>query len=192
MLARTSQAYADAPLAGQSCYHSDGNGNVTMLINDSQAVVARYFYDAFGNILSKSGLLANANLYRFSSKEAHPNSGLVYYLYRYYDPNLQRWPNRDPLGESGWELLHSHKFDVRTEWLNSQISRHRQLLAYLGYDPLRLMQPDLIGDGPDAYGFELNDPLNHFDPDGRSLACIASLSWCLGGLLTGSVNGIVI
>ena len=26
---------------------------------------------------------------------------LKYYLYRYYDPNLQRWPNRDPLGESG-------------------------------------------------------------------------------------------
>ncbi len=78
-------------------YHSDGNGNVTMLINPSQAIVAKYLYDAFGNILSKSGLLADANLYRFSSKEAHPISGLVYYLYRYYDPNLQRWSNRDPL-----------------------------------------------------------------------------------------------
>jgi RHS repeat-associated protein len=101
LLARTSQAYADAPLAGQSYYHCDGNGNVTMLINDSQAIVAKYLYDAFGNILSKSGLLADANLYRFSSKEAHPNSGLVYYLYRYYDPNLQRWPNRDPIQEMG-------------------------------------------------------------------------------------------
>jgi RHS repeat-associated protein len=30
---------------------------------------------------------------------------LVYYLYRYYDPHLQRWPNRDPIGESGFELL---------------------------------------------------------------------------------------
>ena|ERR1035441_1321510 len=25
------------------------------------------------------------------------------YLYRYYDPNLQRWPNRDLLGELGFE-----------------------------------------------------------------------------------------
>src|SRR5258708_7000362 len=40
-----------------------------------------------------------------SSKEFHKNSGLVYYLYRYYDPGLQRWPNRDPIGEEGgWNL----------------------------------------------------------------------------------------
>jgi uncharacterized protein RhaS with RHS repeats len=29
------------------------------------------------------------------------NSGLVYYGYRFYDPNLQRWINRDPIGEKG-------------------------------------------------------------------------------------------
>lgn len=80
-------------------YHADGNGNVTMLINTSQAVVAKYLYDAFGNTLSLAGSLVYANLYRYSSKEAHQNSGLIYYLYRYYDPNLQRWPNKDPLGE---------------------------------------------------------------------------------------------
>jgi len=82
-------------------YHSDGNGNVTMLINPWQYTVAKYLYDAFGNVLSASGIMAQQNLYRFSSKEAHLNSGLVYYLYRYYDPNLQRWPNRDPIGEDG-------------------------------------------------------------------------------------------
>jgi len=81
-------------------YHADGNGNITMLINSYQAVVAKYLYDAFGNTLSLSGPIANANLYRFSSKEAHQNSGLVYYLYRYYDPNLQRWPNRDPIQDN--------------------------------------------------------------------------------------------
>jgi RHS repeat-associated protein len=82
-------------------YHSDGIGNVTMLLNPWQYIVAKYLYDAFGNTLSAAGSLARANLYRFSSKEAHPNSGLVYYLYRYYDPNLQRWPNRDPIEEVG-------------------------------------------------------------------------------------------
>ena len=69
-------------------YHADGNGNVTMLVNSYQAAVAKYLYDAFGNTLSLSGPIAYANLYRFSSKETHQNSGLVYYLYRYYDPNL--------------------------------------------------------------------------------------------------------
>src|SRR5204862_67490 len=41
------------------------------------------------------------NVYRFSSKEFHLNSGMYYYLYRFYDPNLQRWINRDPIEERG-------------------------------------------------------------------------------------------
>ena len=72
-----------------------------MLINSWQYTVAKYFYDAFGNTLYAAGSLAQANVYRYSSKETHPNSGLVYYLYRYYDPNLQRWLNRDPIAERG-------------------------------------------------------------------------------------------
>ncbi len=86
-------------------YHADGNGNITALINAQQFIVAKYLYDPFGNILSISGLLADVNLYRFSSKEYHANSGLIYYLYRYYDPNLQRWPNGDPMGEIGFEAI---------------------------------------------------------------------------------------
>ncbi len=75
-----------------------------MLLNLSNAIVAKYLYDSFGNVLSAFCLLAAANLYRFSSKEAHINSGLNY-LYRYYDPNLQRWPNKDPLGEIGFKTM---------------------------------------------------------------------------------------
>ena len=83
-------------------YHSDANGNVTCLTDGSQNVVARYAYDPYGNLLAKSGSLADVNAYRFSSKEWNENSGLVYYLYRFYDPNLQRWLNRDPIGEGGF------------------------------------------------------------------------------------------
>ena len=84
-----------------SYYHADGNGNVTCLINTNQFVVARYLYDPFGNTLSMSGPKASANLYRFSSQIIHEQSGLYGYLYRWYDPNLQRWLNRDPIGEEG-------------------------------------------------------------------------------------------
>src|SRR5208337_1926511 len=38
-------------------YHSGGNGNVTMLINNLQLVEAKYLYDSFGNTLSLSGPL---------------------------------------------------------------------------------------------------------------------------------------
>jgi RHS repeat-associated protein len=82
-------------------YHADANGNITCMINRKQVVGARYLYDPFGNVLCKSGSLADLNLYRFSSKEFHPPSGLSYYLYRYYMPEVQKWLTRDPIGERG-------------------------------------------------------------------------------------------
>ncbi len=82
-------------------YHADGGGNITYMVNTNQSVVASYRYDPFGNTISSSGTLADANVYRFSSKEFHVNSGMYYYGYRFYDPNLQRWLNRDPLAEKG-------------------------------------------------------------------------------------------
>ena len=100
LLARTSNS--DLPSANaHALYHADGNGNITAIINAQQLVLGRYIYDPFGNILSKSGPLADANTYRFSSKDYHANSGLYYYGYRFYDPNLQRLPNRDPIEEKG-------------------------------------------------------------------------------------------
>jgi RHS repeat-associated protein len=50
--------------------------------------------------------MANINSYCFSSKELHSNSGTIYYLLRYFDPSLQRWLNRDPVGESGGRNLY--------------------------------------------------------------------------------------
>jgi RHS repeat-associated protein len=87
-------------------YYADGNGNVTTLTDTNQTAVARYAYEPFGNVFSISGPLATANLYRFSSKEAHEMSGSVYYLYRYYDPTVQRWMNRDPIAELGGDNLY--------------------------------------------------------------------------------------
>ena len=96
LLART-----DNTVQQTAFYHADGNGNITALVNAQQVLVAKYLYDAFGNIISQSGPLADANVYRFSSKEYHVNSGLIYYLYRFYDSNLQRWMNRDLMSVFG-------------------------------------------------------------------------------------------
>jgi RHS repeat-associated protein len=86
-------------------YHADGNGNVTYLLYPNQTLGAKYLFDPYGNTLAMSGPLADANAYRFSSKEWDDNSGLYYYLYRFYDSNLQRWLNRDLIQEwGGWNL----------------------------------------------------------------------------------------
>jgi RHS repeat-associated protein len=78
-----------------------------MLISSMQLPVAQYIYDPSGKTLSNSGPLADANSYRFSSKEHHVNSGIYYYGRRFYKPNLQRWLNRDPIGILGGVNLYT-------------------------------------------------------------------------------------
>ena len=85
-------------------YHCDGNGNITAMVSPGGLVLAAYQYDPYGRTLAQSGPLADANLYRFSSKMWHDKSRIYYYGYRFYSPNLQRWINRDPISEGGFEV----------------------------------------------------------------------------------------
>lgn len=103
LLAR-SHGYSGGNWSNHNFYHADGTGNITALLDNhpsAAALSATYRYDPFGRLLSQSGSMASANLYRFASKQSLPNAGLYAYGYRFYDPMLQRWLNRDPLGELG-------------------------------------------------------------------------------------------
>jgi RHS repeat-associated protein len=150
LLAR-SDGYSAGNWTTHNFYHADGNGNVTYLVDSGQGLAASYRYDAFGNTLASSGSLADLNVYRFSSRECHVNSGMYYYLYRFYDPSLQRWLNRDPIQEqtgvftrkqlrrqarSGWNLYaicHNDTLDfVDTDgrnWFTHLIST---IITYIG------------------------------------------------------------
>lgn len=100
LLAR-SDGYSGGHFTSHNYYHADGDGNITYLETSSQTLAASYRYDPFGNTISSGGTYAAANVYRFSSKEIHANSGMYYFLARFYNPSLQRWLNRDPIGEAG-------------------------------------------------------------------------------------------
>ncbi len=83
-------------------YQADGNGNITALEDNSQNLITGYRYDPFGNTLfAPTSGPGFANPFRFSSKQLDFLSGMYYYGYRWYDPNLQRWPNRDPIFDEG-------------------------------------------------------------------------------------------
>jgi RHS repeat-associated protein len=82
-------------------YHSDALGNVTALQDVWQNVTGRHKYDPFGNEISTTGYHGDINPIRFSSKVFHTAAGIYDYGFRFYDPGLERWLNRDPLGESG-------------------------------------------------------------------------------------------
>jgi RHS repeat-associated protein len=114
--------------AGQSdSYFCDGNGNVTDLTDAYGVIAAHYQYDPFGNVVAQTGSLQQP--YQWSSKETDASTGLVSYLYRFYNPSLGRWQNRDPLLELGsvvhydsntWKTNRSFGLQVRTsEYLNS-------------------------------------------------------------------------
>ncbi len=100
LLAR-SLSYSVGTWATNLFYHSDGNGNVTYLMNSGQTKAASYQYDPYGFLLTADGDFADGHPYRFSSREFHVNSGLYYFGFRYYDPNLQRWLSQDPIEELG-------------------------------------------------------------------------------------------
>lgn len=88
------------------CY--DGNGNVMALMNvQTSAITARYDYDAFGNLLRSTGPKATWNPFRFSTKYEDRESGLLYYGFRYYSPELGRWLSLDPIAENGGVNLYS-------------------------------------------------------------------------------------
>ena len=148
-------------------YHSDGNGNVTMLINNLQLVVAKYLYDPFGNSLSLSGPLASANTYRFSSKEWNDNAGLYYYLFRFYDPNLQKWPNRDPLGDIG-SLVN----------LSAQFNRFLESSINMGMAE----GPFEARGGINLYDYVGNNPINNIDLYGLAPITVTEIDRILNSL----------
>jgi RHS repeat-associated protein len=86
----------------------DGNGNVSALVNAADGTLAaRYDYTAFGERALTAGPAALLNPFRFSTKYEDAESGLLYYGFRYYNPNTGRWPSRDPIEEQGGNNLYA-------------------------------------------------------------------------------------
>jgi RHS repeat-associated protein len=102
----------------------DGNGNVAALINAADGtIVANYAYGPFGELIQKTGIMANNIPLRFSTKYQDDESDLLYYGYRYYKPSTGSWPNKDPLGDQGGLNLYNfvannpiNDYDVLGEW----------------------------------------------------------------------------
>ena len=86
----------------------DGNGNITAWFNQDAKLALTREYDAFGNIISETtpdnGAMKakfGGLQYAFSTKPQDAETGWLYYGFRYYAPELGRWPSRDPIGEGG-------------------------------------------------------------------------------------------
>lgn len=84
----------------------DQMGNVHGLIRSSDgSLVATYEYNAFGEVIRQHGTYAATNSLGWNTKYTDRETGLVYFGQRFYNPNLGRFVNRDPIEEEGgWNL----------------------------------------------------------------------------------------
>ena len=85
----------------------DAYGNVMGYWDAQGTIVAEYTYDAFGKLISSSGPMADVFAIRYSTKYFDSETGLYYYGYRFYSPELMRWIARDPIGENGGVNLYA-------------------------------------------------------------------------------------
>ena len=91
----------DSDLSATYYYFADTNKNVGQLVDSSGNIKAKYEYSPFGKITSSGGDYKDGNPFRFSSEYFDPETGLVYFNFRFYDPEIGKWLNRDPIEEWG-------------------------------------------------------------------------------------------
>ena len=93
--------------AGGATYYplTDIQGTVWGYVDSQNNVVARWQYDAWGNVISEyvaPSAAALANLrYRFQCRELSAATGLVNFRMRWYDAETGRWLSKDPIGLNG-------------------------------------------------------------------------------------------
>jgi RHS repeat-associated protein len=71
--------------------------------------------DAYGNVLSAPGALTY-NTLTYTARERHVASGLYYYRARFYDPQLGRFMNQDPIGILGGVNLYAYASNGPVNW----------------------------------------------------------------------------
>ncbi len=106
----------DNSLGGTPTRHAlfDGNGNLMSMRDTAGAIIAGFEYGPFGETLTVRGASNFSTMFRFSTKYADPESGLLYYGHRYYNTSTGRWLSRDWLEEDGGPSLYAIALNATT------------------------------------------------------------------------------
>jgi RHS repeat-associated protein len=76
------------------------NGNISDYLTSNGVVTAHREFDPYGNTTAATGAMVNDFHFWFSSKYLDAETGLYYYGYRYYSPEMGRWIAPDPINET--------------------------------------------------------------------------------------------
>jgi len=115
-------------------YHYDGLGSVAALSNMSGDIVERYQYDMFGRCTVHTSAGADGvwmtsddttdtksavgNPYMFTGRRYDPDTGLYYYRARYYNPEIGRFLQPDPIGYAAGLNLYGYCGNDPINWVD--------------------------------------------------------------------------
>lgn len=104
----TKRFYAQGEqIEGTSYYYTrDHLGSIREMTDGSGSIHARYGYDPYGRLTKISGDLDSD--FTYAGYYNHSPSRLYATLYRLYDPDLDRWISRDPIGETAGINLYAY------------------------------------------------------------------------------------
>jgi RHS repeat-associated protein len=91
-----------------SFYQYDGHGSVRQLTNASGSVTDAYDYDAFGNLISRTGTTSNDYLY--AGEQFDANLGFYYLRARYMNPASGRFLSTDVVEGNRFDPPTLHKY----------------------------------------------------------------------------------
>lgn len=109
-------------------YHYDGIGSTIAITDSNGNIVNKYAYDAFGKVVSQTETIPNPFKYVGRFGVMDDGNGLLYMRARYYDPDMGRFVNKDPIGLLGG--------------MNNYL--------YVGNNPLKFIDPLGLRDWKDA------------------------------------------
>ena len=82
-------------------YHYDGSANTIAMTDAAGNMVNKYAYDEFGNLLNAVETVPNPFTFVGRYGVMDDDSGLLYMRARYYDPEVGRFINKDPIRFAG-------------------------------------------------------------------------------------------
>jgi RHS repeat-associated protein len=85
-------------------YHYDGLGSTIAMTDSSGNMVNKYSYDEFGNLVNTVEAVPNPFTYVGQYGVVDDDNGLIYMRARYYDPEVGRFINKDPIGYEGGDV----------------------------------------------------------------------------------------
>jgi len=109
------------PSGASYSYHYDATGNTVAMTDGSQAVVNRYAYTPYGQIVGKAESVPQPFQYVGQSGVMAEPNGFYYMRARYYDPEVGRFVSEDPIGFEGGDV---------------------NLYAYVGGNPVMFVDPE--------------------------------------------------